>query len=110
MLIEVKVLFASSLAKIQFSPKLLNAEPQKHLPTELKTREVLIPTPGRAGTGGAFTHPAKLDYGNPIRAIFMAPNVRFNFETQDGVYGANINNDHNTYTRKDFNPSELKKI
>ena len=88
-------MFASSLAKIQFSPEVLSAVPQKHLPTELKTREVLIPTRGRAGEGGEFAHPAKLDYANPIRAIFGANSSRFNFETQDGVYGANISNDHN---------------
>ena len=72
MLIDVKALFASSLAKIQFSPEFLSAEPKKHLPTELKTREVLIQTPGNPGGGATFAHPAKLDYANPIRAIFMA--------------------------------------
>ena len=89
MLVEVKALFAKSLAKIQFSPEVLNDKQQKHLRPVTKTREVLIPTPNKVGDGDDFAHPAKFDYANPITAIFMKPNSLFNFETQDRSFGVN---------------------
>ena len=49
-LIQIKALFASSLAKIQVSPA---AQPN----LSLVTRDVLIPTTKRAGDGDAFLHP-----------------------------------------------------
>ena len=65
-LIEVKALLAASLAKFQFSPEVTQLQPLQHLPTVLKSREVLIPTPGRSGDGEDFALPAKVDYNNPI--------------------------------------------
>ena len=52
-LIQIKALFASSLAKIQFSPEVAAA--QSNL--SLITRDVLIPTKSNAGNGDAFLHP-----------------------------------------------------
>ncbi len=52
-LIQIKALFASSLAKIQFSPEVTTAQPN----LSLVTRDVLIPTKNRAGDGDAFLHP-----------------------------------------------------
>ncbi len=46
-LIEVKALFASTLAKIQLSPEIAVAKPN----LSLVTREVLIPTGHNAGKG-----------------------------------------------------------
>ena len=50
-LIEIKALFAASLAKIQFSPQVTQIEPNQKLALVTKTREVLIATPSFAGTG-----------------------------------------------------------
>ena len=52
-LIQIKALFASSLAKIQFSPEVTTAQPN----LSLVTRDVLIPTKSRAGDGDAFLFP-----------------------------------------------------
>jgi len=46
--------------------------PEKQLiATKLVLREVEVKTPGRAGTGGMYEHPArdKIDYSNPIVKI-----------------------------------------
>ena len=51
-LIEVKALFASTLAKIQLSPEISVAKPN----LSLVTREVLIPT-RNPGTGNKMVHP-----------------------------------------------------
>jgi hypothetical protein len=77
-LIQIKALFASSLAKIQFSPA---AQPN----LSLVTRDVLIPTKDRAGTGDAFLHPGKPDYNNPIQAIHFYGGAYFKFESKDGI-------------------------
>jgi len=51
-------------------------------------REVLIPSPKNPSKDRPFSHPAKVDYQNPICAIFWAAHIRFNFETKDGAVGA----------------------
>jgi hypothetical protein len=88
-LIEIKALFAASLAKIQFSPQVTQIEPNQKLALVTKTREILIATPGRAGEGPKYQHPQQFDYNNPLSAIHKTSDVYFLFETQDGVSGAN---------------------
>ena len=40
----------------------------------------------------------------------MRDSALFNFETQDGCCGLNLNKDHDDFIRQDFNPFDLKKI
>ena len=54
-LIQIKTLFASSLAKIQESPEVTTAH--KSINLGLITEDVLIQNKNRAGNGDAFLHP-----------------------------------------------------
>lgn len=113
-LIEIKALFAKSIAKIQFSPEVTQITPQQHLvPVEqFKLREVIVPTSDHAPTGVNYAHPVKLEYNNPITAIFVdADKNRVKFETKDGVISVHPG-DTNQYTRKEISPlaSEIAKI
>lgn len=82
----------------------MTAEPDKHLLTQLKTREILIPTSNKSGDGSAFAHPQKIDFNNPIKAIHTS-STRFNFETEDGSIGINLNNDQSEFKKTEFNPA-----
>ena len=57
-LIEVKAVFMKHLARLQSTPQPIPEE--KHLapPKQFKTREVLIPSPGREPTGNEYKLPA----------------------------------------------------
>lgn len=73
-----------SLARMMFTTQV---NPAKQLiVTKLVLREVEVRTPGRAGTGGVFEHPAKdkLDYGNPIVTIIDGTNAHLNFRSKNG--------------------------
>ena len=55
-------------------------------------REVIIPTADEAGAGEDFAFPAKVDYKNPIHAIFnITAGARFKFETKDGAVSVHPN-------------------
>ena len=79
-LIQIKALYASTLAKIQLAPDVTNS--QKDL--SLVTRDVLIPTVGMAGEGDVFQHPQKIEFNNTIQAIHHNGGLNFKFETIDG--------------------------
>ena len=57
-LIEVKAVFMKHLARLQSTPQPIPEELHLAPPKQFKTREVLIPTPGRAGTGNEYKLPA----------------------------------------------------
>ena len=89
MLIEIKAVFARSLAKIQATQDIA----QQHLPVnkQTKLREVKIPTTDQ-GTGSTYVHPAKPDFNNPIIAVLDVtyPDWEIGcntFETADGKVG-----------------------
>ena len=85
MLIEVKLVFKNALAKLISDPEI----PTIAKPLQTHTREVLIKT-SNDGTGNDYLHPAKIDYENPIAAIYNSTNskARLKFATQDGAIGA----------------------
>ena len=58
-----------------------------------------------------FSHPgrAKIDYKNPIKAIFKNQDA-LNFETLDGQVGKNLIGNHWEFTRKEFDPEAVRKI
>ena len=58
-----------------------------------------------------FSHPgrAKIDYKNPIKAIFKLSDA-FNFETLDGQVGKNLIGNHLDFNRKEFDPDAVRKI
>ena len=93
-LIEVKAVFLKHLARLQSAPQPIPEE--KHLAPvkQFKTREVIVPTPGRAPTGNEYKQPANPSFENPICAIHAATNGdrghRLKFETQDGTIGQHI--------------------
>ena len=84
-LLEVKAVFLKNLALLQSIPQPIPEE--KHL--QFKTREILIATPGHAGTGNDYLQPAKPAFDNPIWAVHHVSkdSVCLKFETQDGVTG-----------------------
>ncbi len=79
---------------------------------QFKTREVIVPTPGQAPTGGDYAHPVKLDYNNPITAVLAPDDHRYKFETKDGVASVHPGDTNNYKTRKEISPlaSEIAKI
>ena len=94
MLIEIKAVFARSLAKIQATQDIA----QQHLPVnkQTKLREVKIPT-SNPGTGSTYAHPAKPDFDNPIIAVldYTPPGWAKGsntFETADGKVGEGSGN------------------
>lgn len=83
-LIEIKAVFARSLAKIQATQDIA----QQHLPVnkQTKLREVKIPTTEQ-GTGSTYAFPAKPDFNSPIIAILDYTQGGNTFETADGKVG-----------------------
>ena len=65
-LIEIKAVFARSLAKVQATQD--SNQQHKSLDKQTKLREVKIPTT-YAGIGSTYIHPAKPDFNNPITAV-----------------------------------------
>ncbi len=90
MLIEVQLIFKNALAKLVSSPE----TPTVLKPLETHTREVLIKT-SHPGTGNDVVHPTKIDFENPISAIYHLSNsnASLKFATEDGVIGAQPPND-----------------
>ena len=84
-LIEVKLVFKNALAKLISDPEI----PTIAKPLQTHTREVLIET-DEPGYGDDYLHPAKIDYANPIAAIYNSTGDkrRLKFATQDGAIGA----------------------
>ena len=109
MLIEIKAVFARSLAKIQATQDI----DQQPLPVnkQTKLREVKIPTTYE-GTGSTYAHPAKPVFNNPITAVLeFNKSGRNTFETADGKVGEGPENGVNP-VRIPINPvcSEISKI
>ena len=113
MLIEIKAVFARSLAKMQATQDIT----QQHLPVnkQTKLREVKIPTTSE-GTGATHAHPAKPDFNNPITAVLDYTPLNWakgstTFETADGKVGEGVGNGVNP-VRIPINPvcSEISKI
>jgi hypothetical protein len=84
-LIEVQLIFKNALAKLVSSPETSTVLK----PLQTHTREVIIKT-SSPGTGNDYTHPAKIDFENPITAIYHVgyQNAYLKFATEDGVIGA----------------------
>ncbi len=84
-LIEVQLIFKNALAKLISDPEI----PTAIKPLQTHTREVLIKTT-EPGTGNDHEHPAKIDFENPISAIYHSSGhkSRLKFATEDGVIGA----------------------
>ena len=81
-LIEIKVIIAKSLAKIQ-----LASETENNQVLSLKTREVLVPTT-HPGTGPDNVHPLKVEFNNPISVIFDYNSAgNCTFASKDGSIG-----------------------
>ena len=60
----------SDLAEPKLAPLVIDAEEEPLIKQEVEIREVLIPTPGYAGAGPELLHPLKVEYANPITAVF----------------------------------------
>lgn len=75
----------------------------------LVTREVKILT--SQGKGGDFIHPYRVDYYNPISAIW-ADRVGdcYKFETQDGSVGQIPKNDIQQFVRYEIKDCNLGKL
>ena len=85
-LIEIKVIIAKSLAKIQ-----LASETENNQVLSVKTREVLVPTT-HPGTGPDNVHPLKVEFNNPISVIFDYNSAgKFTFASKDGSIGGQKN-------------------
>ena len=84
-LIEVQLIFKNALAKLISNPEI----PTAIKPLQTHTREVLIKTT-EPGYGNNYEHPAKIDFENPISAIYHLNNSNpyLKFATEDGVIGA----------------------
>ena len=85
MLIEVKLVFKNAHEKMISDPEI----PTIAKPLQTHTREVLIKT-SNSGSGNDYLHPAKIDYENPIAAIYNSTGDKryLKFATQDGEIGA----------------------
>lgn len=83
-LIEVKAVFAETLAKLVSNTPMGGS---------LTLREVEIKAPGRLGNGHWYEHPIKekLDFKNPITTVFHISNspshCRFYFGSKNGDIG-----------------------
>jgi hypothetical protein len=85
-LIEVQLIFKNALAKLVSSPE----TPTVLKPLQTHTREVLIKT-SNPGSGNEIVHPAKIDFENPITAVYYVgnnSNPYLKFATEDGIIGA----------------------
>ena len=112
-LIEIKAVFAGSLAKIKTTQDIA----QQPLPIykQTKLREVKIPTTEQ-GKGNTYAHPAKPDFYNPITTVldytknFSGKGCN-TFETADGKVGEGLGNGVDP-VRIPINPvkSEISKI
>ena len=60
----------SDPAEPGLAPLVIDAEEKPLIKQEVEIREVLIPTPSRAGDGPEFAHSLTIDYANPITAVF----------------------------------------
>ncbi len=100
-LIEVKAVFLKHLAKLQSTPQPIPEQMHLAPVQQFKTRDVLVPTPGREPTGNDYMHPAKPAFDNPITAVYHVNdgNCRLKFETQDGVTGKHNPEPSHQFTR-----------
>ena len=106
-LLEVRAVFLKHLARLQSVPQPIPE--QKHLVSaqQFKTREILVATPGRPGTGNDYLQPAKPAFDNPIWAVhhLTSSSALLKFETQDGVT-CKLNPElSHQLTRRQMNPA-----
>jgi hypothetical protein len=93
-LIEVKAVFAETLAKLVSNTPMGGS---------LTLREVEVKAPGRIGNGNWYEHPVKekLDFKNPITTVFHISNspshCRFYFGSKNGDIGKIEQFSHNFY-------------
>ena len=108
-LIEIKAIFVSAIAKLQTLPQNAQIVADKKivvLVKQEKTREVLADTQNE-GTGDSYAQPAKPSFDNPIVAIHHvnASMSCFKFETKDGVIGTHPASKHE-FLRLAINPPD----
>lgn len=102
--LQIKAIFLDARTKFEIAPPLQPAKLEAlHQALQLKTRNITVAT--GAGTGANYEHPLKLDYNNPIEAVYFAPNSNCNmrFATRDGELGVLQPSQH-TFVKQEIHP------